>query len=213
MCMKSDREFIDGIYDKAKKIDITQEYKKDMPINYYFKPAIVVALILIVSPFIIFPSFNKSTEIPRGYTNKAPIAREFSISPDLDTMIQQSDLIIRGKIIDISKSEYEDNGLLFTKIKVKQIETFKGQDNKDYIILKVKGGIDKRSKTYVEYEANFKEKEDTLLFLKRIDNSTYELTFSTFSKYTYLSESNGDRVYISSDGEELFISKLKQKIK
>ena len=211
--MKSDREFIDGIYDKAKKIDVTQKHKNNMIINYYFKPAIVVALILIVSPFIIFPSFNKSTEIPKGYTNKTPITRGFSISPDLDSMIQQSDLIIRGKITDIFKSEYEDNGLLFTEIEVKQIETFKGQDNKDHIILKIRGGFDEISKTYVEYEANFKEKEDTLLFLKRIDNSTYELTFSTSSKYTYLSKSNGDRVYISSDGEELFISKLKQKIK
>ncbi|MBU5436837.1 hypothetical protein KQI42_02385 [Tissierella sp. MSJ-40] len=211
--MKSDREFIDGIYNKAKKIDIIQKHKNNMIINYYFKPAMVVALILIVSPLIIFSSFNKSTEIPKGYTNKTPIARGFSISSDLDSMIQQSDLIVRGKITDIFKSEYEDNDLLFTKIEIKQIETFKGQDNKDHIILKIRGGFDKKSKTYVEYEANFKEKEDTLLFLKKIDNSTYELTFSTFSKYTYLSKSNGDRVYISPDGEELFISKLKQKIK
>ena len=118
--MKSDREFLDGIYDKAKQIEMEIEPRKIMYPKFRFRPAIAIVFTLIVSPLIIYSSFNKSTQIPKGYTNNIPIVRSVNIEPefDLDTLIEQSNFIIQGKIVKILKSVYGEDGLLYTKIKV-----------------------------------------------------------------------------------------------
>ncbi|MCB2290805.1 hypothetical protein LGK97_13750 [Clostridium sp. CS001] len=208
--MKSDREFLNGVYHKSEELKQIDSKRHQFAFTRKYKGLIVAAaLTLVIAPSLYFstlPTMKNQIED----NNQIPQVARLRDFVDIREAIKQADIIVRAKVTDIDKGVYENNNIT-TAVELHPKEIYKGTLEDKTIQLIVDGGFDNATKTYFEYEAIFKRNEDTLLFLTKI-NDKYILTFSSQGKYTYLKTYGKDRTYKSSDGEILTISELKKLI-
>jgi hypothetical protein len=209
--MKSDRDFLSGVYHKSEALKQADSARHPFAFTRKYKGFIVVAaLTLVIGPSLYFstlPTMKNSIE----YNNQTPQIASFRSGVDIREVMQQSDLVVRAKVKDIDKSVYENNNIT-TTVELQPKEIYKGTLETKTIELVVNGGFNEATKTYLQYEAIFKRNEDTLLFLTKI-NDKYILTFSSQGKYTYLKTEDKDRTYRGSDGGILTLSELKNLLK
>ena len=213
--MKTDREFLDGIYEKATALDDATPTK--VKITYLQRNikmlAIVAGFIFVAIPSLLY--FNQQTmEVPTEFQTTAPIGiRGFSMF-DESTLADDSEIILTAQVTKIDKSVYDaDNSSIITNVSIKPTEVLKGSVDSKVIEVCVNGGYDKKSDTFVAYEAIFKRSEDVLLFLNKDPNSdSYILSGSSDGKYTYLSAEHDSKQYIGSNDTTFDILQLKNDI-
>lgn len=208
--MKSDREFLNGVYHKSEELKQIDSKRYPFAFARKYKGLIVAAaLTLVIAPSLYFSTLP-TMKNPINHNNQIPQVARLRNFVDIRETIKQADIIVRAKVTDIDKGVYENNNIT-TAVELHSKEIYKGILEDKTIQLIVDGGFDEATKTYFDYEAIFKRNEDTLLFLTKI-NDKYILTFSSQGKYTYLKTVDKDRMYKSSEGEILTISELKKLI-
>lgn len=209
--MKSDRDFLNGIYHKAevlKKLDYAEK-KPNLKLNS--KWLIAAATLTLVVSLNIYNNTSTPMKIQADNSRQTPSAARFINSIDIASLTEDADIIVRAKVNKIHKSVYENN-ILTTTVELSSKEILKGTLENKNIDLVVMGGFDKKSNTYVDYEAIFDRNEDTLLFLNKIDGKFY-LTYSSQGKYTHLKTSDTEITYKGSSGEIITLSQIKELIK
>lgn len=216
--MKSDREFLDGIYEKAALLSQTKE-KVAAPIRITFMKrysgviAAAAVLVAVISPIL---NFNSTTmmHVPKGFSENEPFgARAFSVpSLDASQIAEGSDLVLRAKVTKINESVYEKENLT-TNIELAIKDVYKGKLDEKKIDLTVYGGYDAKTKDYIPYEAMFECNEDTILFLNCAEAPAYTLSYSKQGKYEYVETLDGERFYQNNDGDRVSISQLVEILK
>lgn len=221
--MKTDNEFLMGVYNKAHSYSSLEEKPKgfDQPKQNHFKRYIGIAaaavLIAVVAPSLYFLN-NVSYEMYEPVNTKTrtnePVAAAFTAeSVNTDEFINGSELIVTAQVKKIDKSvyEYSDTNHMTTTVTLKVSQFFKG-DGESTIKLKVNGGYDQKTSNFVPYEATFKKKEKVLLFLVKSGDNEYTLRNSAYGKYSEVNATEQSGVYMTKDGETITIEELKSRI-
>lgn len=184
--MKTNREFLEGVYSKAEALEKerTKNYKTPR-INYRF--ASLAAMIILIPAIFLWNS-------SRGYQELASpmVVRTMN---DPTSYFYEADFIVIGQTEEVGKSQYvkEDN-YIYTDITIKIDEILKGQIDEEEIVLRVNGGKVKKEKLWSQMDSEFIKGKHSLIFLSRDDSGTY---------YLINSESQFQQV-----GEDLFRDKL-----
>lgn len=208
--MKSDRDFLNGVYHKAESLKQIDSAKKSFVFAAKYKGFIVAASLTLVIGLSIYLSTLPTMKVYTDYNNQRPQLARFRSNVEIIDITEQADLVIRAKVKKIGKSLYENDNIT-TTVELSPKEIYKGNLESKTIEVVVDGGFDKETKTYFEYESIFKRNEDTLLFLNKI-NDKYVLTCSSQGKYTYLKSTDKEITFQGSSGEVLTLSEVKKLI-
>lgn len=225
--MRTDREFIDGIYEKAKNYDKydTLDNITFLDKSYHSRKAklqLVASLTLVMLTGIGYSNANFVTIdkmlIPNSYENLELSSTESlvrTMEPMMAYMseplhfnpIEEADVICTAIVTEIFKSNYEkDLNNITTPVLFETLETVKGAINPEFELL-VAGGFDDFSKVYLDYEAVFELGEEVLLFLQSSpdDMSLYILSGASRGKYS----TDNSYLYVNSDGISYTVNQLK----
>lgn len=209
--MKSDKEFIDSVYQKIKMFDEKKSIQKKIFIPKNIYPALIAVSCIIL---LIFPIINKikssnlidvdiaslSYDLPRS--NRAIV----DFSPE--NAIANVPIIISGKVVKINKGIYDEiTNNITTNILVSPTKIYKGNMTQDDININIIGGKDTNINHFQEYEVSFKENEDILLLLNQDFNGIYTLAYGRNGKYTYL-ESQKDVIVYQSDDKHIITTNM-----
>lgn len=217
--MKTDREFLDGIYAKADLLQAAPQKVKKININFVTPQrilgAVAAVFLLIAIPSVTYAQ-QPRMEIPEGYTNLSTFVRgtQLHTAPpqtgDIG-LIEYSELICTAKVIKIENSVYEkENQRIITNVQVKPTVVLKGEPVEKVLTIQVNGGYDSVIKKYTDYEATFAQGEDVLVFLnKDVNTNSYILYGSSLGKYTYLNGQGDTKSYIDASGLSVNISGLR----
>ncbi|MFZ2539009.1 MAG: hypothetical protein WAX04_08915 [Oscillospiraceae bacterium] len=213
--MKTDREFLDGIYQKAKLMQESEPPKSKIRSFTLHKKILVAAAAFILVAIPSTAHFNQQeTQVPATYSMDAPMAIRSLNVLDVETLAANAELIVVGKVTKIEKNIYDkDNSSIITTVKVKPTEILKGATDAKLLDIKVKGGYDEETKTFDENEITFKRSENVLVFLEQdTDGNSYIVSESSQGKYTYLNSNNDVKSYIGPNNITITISELKEKL-
>lgn len=219
--MKSDREFLDGIYEKARFSEKLIEEQKSKIINIKPKKSILMrltaaaaAIVLVATPISIYLNQPQMT-VPQQAAGDLPMSiRAMTIRPDAQMLADNSELILTAKITKIEKSVYDEGkSRIITSVKLRPTEIIKGDFTQKNLHLKVNGGYLKKSDAYEPYEAVFEISEDVLLFLKLDeDKNSYILSDGEYSKYSR-SGLDEEQSYMGTDDMTISISEITKIVK
>lgn len=213
--MKTDREFLDGVYAKAKLIEEnppkTQKTIHFTPLKRTFAAA--AAFIVVAASSLLY--FNQpKMEVPASYQASAPMAiRAFGVAElNLENLANNAKLIVTGKVTQIKKSVYdEEKSSIITSVTVKPTQLLKGETAAKQLDIAVTGGYHKQTDTFIDYEAIFERSEDVLVFLTWDEPSqSYVLSGGSQGKYSYLNAENEVKRYIGKDDATIIISQLEE---
>lgn len=229
--MKTDREFLDGIYEKAKLIEKSDDFENvtflDISSNYSkrAKFQLIASLSLVLLTGIGYSNSNLGTinkmEIPQNIesnyqhlwednSNKARSNEPMVMSLGEDLYynpIEQAEVILTAKVNKIEKSVYnQDNNTITTNVCFELNETLKGAIESDFKVL-INGGYDENQKVYLDYETVFDLDEEVLLFLEtsHSNNDLYILAGASIGKFSAIEND----LYINQIGEIYTIDDLK----
>ena len=172
--MKSNKEFLDGIYSKAEVLENERSKPYKAPrLNYKF--ASIAAMIILI-PTIFFWNSN------RGYEDiSSPMVARTIENPN--SYFQEADFIIIGQTEEIEESKYvKEENYIYTDITFKIEEVLKGEVENEDIILRVNGGIVKKEKLRSKIQTEFIEGKTSLVFLSQDEKGIYHL-ISSESKF------------------------------
>lgn len=224
--MKTDEDFIQGIYEKAEilkkdekaiaKIILLKPHK-----NVFVKTIAVAAAFMLVAASGIAYLNQPTMETPAEYAKDMPMAMRAMMAPDINMVMENSELILTAKVTKIEKSVYdEENSRIITNVKLRPTEILKGEFTAKSLIIKVGGGLDKENDSFEPYEAVFERSEEVLLFLvpenisgtsdnSSSDKISYILSNGELSKYSLQDNEAGEQGYTGNDMTVL-ISELKE---
>lgn len=227
--MKTDREFIDGIYEKAKNYN-----ENDNNITFFdvssqqtkrAKLQLVACLTLVLLTGIGYSNSNfiqiDKMELPQSISNnyqylgqdQSNMVRSnqpmvMSLGEDLYyNPIDQADVICAATVVKIEKGNYDElTNSITTNVLFKAIDTLKGEINNEFQLI-VSGGFDDNDKVYSDYEAVFEVDEEVLLFLETsyMDTNLYILAGESLGKYSLAN----DGLYVNPQGEYYTLDDLK----
>lgn len=211
--MKTDREFLNGIYQKAEELEHHKESETAKISIFQRKATPIIAaavFLMIVLPTAwfgrSFPMKEQLLSMERAITPFAIAAEPIELTTQ--ELIEQSDYIIRGKVKKIEKSVYENENNIVTDVIIKISDSYKNKLFSKQIRLRVNGGYDKKTDVYIPYDAFFEKSEDVLLFLDKTDEGYYTLLAGNQSKLTYQETIEGNRVYCDTNGKTISVSEL-----
>jgi len=166
--MKTDREFLNGIYAKAEVLQ-RETNKIRNPYKKHYRFASMAALIILI-PILFFTNNNL------GYKEIHPMnIRMISVS-DPSTYFYEADFIVIGEAKEIKDSKYiEEENYVYTDIVIKPDEVLKGDINENEIILRINGGKVKSKNVYSNMESEFIKGKTSLLFLRKDNEGFYNL--------------------------------------
>lgn len=168
MVMKSDREFLDGIYKKAAILE-DQKQKKNILYSKLIRFSSVAAIFIIL-PLLIFNSqlFDPENKI------ETPSQPKIMISYDPNYIFQMADYILIGNVYRIEKDTVE----------ITIENTLYGEINRDKILIK----IEDEGLRY-----NFIKGSRNLLFLNKVNDNYHLLEDGQFREVDKVfMNSNGD---------------------
>ncbi|MDR7869391.1 MAG: hypothetical protein RIN55_00930 [Tissierellaceae bacterium] len=177
--MKSNKEFLEGVYNKAK---IMEEERKNK--NYIYKKYLrfsSIAAIIVILPLLVFRSqifeSNDYVEIPQ-------MARILElVDPQLNFL--EADYIVIGKAKKIYKSQYvEESNYIYTDVDIQLENVLLGDIKENEILLRVKGGKVKKNKIFSAMEGEFSKSNKSLLFLNKDENGVYYLVHGSESQFS-----------------------------
>lgn len=204
--MKSDREFLDQIYEKAKQYDFAASHDKKLNKwkgygNNKNGFQILVSICLTIAVLAISLAvirYSKET-IPGDAADPLPISRRsivpFDVEPEIETIKTTADLVLTGQV----ERNYEENGIAYSEILIDTC--YLGE----YLLPKISV-----INTILETENYriFAEKEKILIFLSTASDGTYKLTDTLNGKFTYSSNSDNQGLYTANDGTVIYQSEL-----
>lgn len=220
--MKSDREFLDGIYEKAAQYKRPQKQRK-VPIQILSRiAACFIICILGISVFVLQRD-SKPQELkvePRS-TMVEPNSQDIEPINTSEERIEKAqpfaarrtgniaELIVTGNVTEL----YEQEGISYAKFKVN--ECFYGEcDTSELNIILTLEEEEKKEKengksqNKEENTVSFKIEDKLLLLLSKMEDGTCFLPDGSASKYTYLSGEGESAVYESKDGSKITPSQL-----
>ena len=172
--MKSNKEFLDGIYSKAEALENERTKPVKNPRIYYRFAAFAAMIILIPTVFF----WNSD----RGYEEISSPMVVRTIN-DPSSYFYDADVIVIGQTKEIAKSKYvKEENYIYTDITFKVEEVLKGDVEVKDIILRVNGGIVKAERVKAEMQSEFIEGKNSLVFLFKNEDGIYNL-ISSESKF------------------------------
>lgn len=195
--MKSDREFIDGIYEKARMIEKSKETTNRMKVNPYkryqvLRPIFISCLLLFV--------VTVGIKIQQGLIEKPEKEAEIELTHEdvelnLGTrsidMEVEPPIILTGKVIRLQNSKSEDI-VSYATIVVDQVIQGLVQPGEEQEIQYYTG----ESGGNIEFTIG----EKVLLYLCDSDEGYKTLENGAYGKYTFVQEEDGALSYESVDG-------------
>lgn len=190
--MKSDREFLDGIYEKAKIIEQSEPYSMTLKRpgfnkGYrYLRPVFMSILLL----FVVYAGAVKYQNINTKPGNET---LNEDMNPDVRSisLMQTQPMIITGRVIKLQPS-VDKNDLSYATILIDKV---------------IQGTAKSKEKLEVEYYqeddngmVEFEEDEKVLLFLLDLDEKLKIIEDGSLGKYSLVSEENGEEIYKAYDG-------------
>ncbi|MDU5082715.1 hypothetical protein [uncultured Tissierella sp.] len=167
--MKDNREFLEGVYKKAEKLE-RERVEKSRIYKKYAKISSMAAAVVIIVPLLLFKG---QISVPKDYTEIPQIARRFTIDDPM-TNFYDADYIIIGETKKIDKSQYiKENNYIYTDITISVDQVFLGDIHKDEIVLRVRGGKVEKEKVFSQMEGEFKKGKKSLLFLQEEEGLYY----------------------------------------
>lgn len=198
--MKSNREFLDGIYSKARALE-KETIKPVKNLRIYYRFASIAAVIILI-PAIFFWNNNM------GYEEiTAPmVARTMN---DPSSYFYEADFIVIGKAEEIGTSQYvKDHNYIYTPVTLSVKETVLGEIHESEIIIRVNGGKVKKEKVWSKMDSDFIEGKNSLVFLTKDGNGIYQLVNSE-SQF----EEVGIDLFKDKSGQEYSLEDIKNIIK
>lgn len=166
--MKTDREFLNGVYAKAEVLQ-KETNKTNKPYKRYYRFASFAALIILI-PVLFFANNNL------GYKEIYPMNARMISMRDTSTYFYEADLIVIGEVKEIKGSKYiEEKDYIYTDIVIKPEEVLRGDINEKEITLRINGGKVKSHKVYSNMESEFIKGKTSLLFLRKNEEGVYNL--------------------------------------
>lgn len=186
--MKNDREFLEGIYQKAEVLK-REKFQKKFPYKMYIRYSSVAA-ILVILPLLIFKDqiFELNNEI------ETPQPRVTRMMERVD-YFSQAEYIVIGKTKEISNQKSNEE---FVDIVILLENNILGEIEDDEIILRVESHI----------KEEFKVGDRNLLFLYRQENK-YNLLDGSNSQFKELVND----VYVDKYGNQYSLEDIKNNIK
>lgn len=186
--MKSDKEFLEGIYQKAEILK-RENNKKKASYRSYIKYSSVAAL------FIIIPLLFLNSKL-WGPNNEAefPQPRMMTIDNPVSNFFE-ADYILIGETDEINKSASDSDT---TEIRILVDRTFLGEINDNIISLEIQSDM----------ESEFIKGDRSLLFLYKDDQGVYNLTNGYNGQFK---ETTKD-IFIDSNGNEYGIKDIENQI-
>lgn len=196
--MKSDREFLKGVYEKAEMLTEERErstHRRFAKIPRGIVAAAVALVIVIPMSFTIYKSSKPSQEPRLGASSLGGEIRSFDDSDkdpktaSLDyftDLTNNSSTVLSARVIAVND-----------RISFEALEVYKGE------MLSSKFTLEKQK------HLGFSEGEDVLLFLNTYEGNAFRLNESYDCKYTFSEFRDGDEIYRSQDGREASIETIK----
>ena len=104
----------------------------------------------------------------------APAFATTAVRLDLDQLVQRADLIVQGHVQSVYSQWDEERRLVFTYISIRVDESLKGERRQSILIRQV-GGTAGTIQMSVAGVPQFKSGEMAIVFLKRQDDSTFQV--------------------------------------
>lgn len=201
--MKSNKEFLEGVYSKAKILE--QERNKK---NLLYKRCIrfsSIAAIIVILPLLVFKS---QIYEPNNYKEIPQMIRMMNIEdPQLNFL--EADYIVIGETKKIYESQYVKEGnYIYTDVAINLKNVLLGDIDKEEILLRVKGGKVKKEKVISVMEGEFKKGSESLLFLYKDENDIYYLVNGSASQFTEIEKD----LFIDKSGNKYDLDYIKENI-
>ena len=165
--MKSNREFLDGIYSKAEELE-KERTKPKRTRRIYYGIASIAAMIILI-PTIFFWNSNIGYE----EISSPMLVRTMN---DPSSYFLEADFIAIVNTKEIGISHYEkENNYIYTPVTLLIKETLLGEILESEIVLRVNGGKVKKEKVWSKIDSNFIEGKNSLVFLSKDENEIYRL--------------------------------------
>lgn len=198
--MKSNKEFLDGIYSKVEALENERTKPVKNPKIYYRFAAIAAMIILI--PTISFLNSHRAYE----EISSPMVVRTIN---DPSSYFYDADVIVIGQTKEIAKSNYvKEENYIYTDITFKVEEVLKGDVEVRDIILRVNGGIVKAERVKAEMQSEFIEGKNSLVFLLKNEDGIYHL-ISSESKFEEVEKD----LFKDKLGNDYKLEEIKQQLK
>lgn len=188
--MKSDREFLDGIYEKAKKYE--EDKQSAFQKRYHaIKPIYLAAmLILMVTSGVVLyqQPWKEKAVVPEVTDDNVATPTTEPVSPMVRglpfSLPVVEEVIIEGKVTSIIQEQQE------VHIQIKEIHAGSATNTVE-IVLYVP-----ELETFSDY---FTEQEEVLVYVQEDSEGKWILSQGMGSKYTFIHEEDGIRYYENED--------------
>ena len=197
--MKSDREFLDGVYEKARQMETKPEKNSvRKPGRRYL--AVAAALLAIIIPLTAGLLMQSPEQEPGGLS----LARMAQMpSPDLTWLGENAGLVVKGRVLAVKEGGFDATlQCEVTYVQLAVEEVWKGEAEGE---LRVR--ITGSTQGQTPLEAAFAEGEEVALFLWD-ESGEYSLCGSTQGKFTLMEADT----YLGCDGEAYTAGELKNKL-
>lgn len=166
--MKTNREFLNGVYAKAENLQSEININKRNNKKYY-RFASVMALVILIPTFFMLNNNLNYKEIQQGVMVRA-------MSNDPLEYFNESDFIVIGETKDIGESRYiKHENYIYTDMKIGIDQVLLGEIDDPEIVVRVNGGRVKSDKVYSKMESEFVQGKRSLLFLIQYEDGLYQL--------------------------------------
>ncbi len=178
--MKSDQEFLTGVYTKARRIAAEEKAALAWSRQAHsqrpqtLQRAAVAALILLL-PFAAIISFYLNSDLGYRKIDAIHIASFF----EYQALLEQSDLVVTGHFSSFASGVYlEDENILYTDASFAIEQTIKGEQT-GTITIRLQGGKDPFRRVHADLEVDQSTKTQRLLFLRLDEAGYYQLCQSS----------------------------------
>lgn len=201
--MKNNKEFLEGVYSKAKILE-EERNKKNLLHKRYTRFSSIAAIIVIL-PLLVFKS---QIYEPNNYKEIPQMVRMISIEdPQLNFL--EADYIVIGETKKIYKSQYVKEGnYIYTDVAIHIDNVLLGDIDEDEIILRVKGGKVKKEKVFSMLEGEFEKGSKSLLFLYKDENNIYYLVNGSESQFAEIEKD----LFMDKSGNKYDLDYIKENI-
>ena len=198
--MKSNKEFLDGIYSKAEALENEGTKPVKNP-RIYYRFAAIAAMIILIPTISFWNSHRAYEEI-----SSPMVVRTIN---DPSSYFYDADVIVIGQTKEIAKSNYvKEENYIYTDITFKVEEVLKGDVEVNDIILRVNGGIVKAERVKAEMQSEFIEGKNSLVFLLKNEDGIYHL-ISSESKFEEVEKG----LFKDKLGNDYKLEEIKQQLK
>lgn len=158
--MKTNEQFISGVYQKAKFIKKRQNITKAIT-----STAVAVVVVTGVT------TYDQNKSYPMMIDDTMLTQRMSLEMSNIEELVEGSDMIAHCYVERIGKSYYNNDGNMMTDVTLSVKSSYKGNNTYRQLILSVGGGYDSDKDYLTPYQEHFAKDEHVLLFMVDDDNN------------------------------------------